>query len=347
MEFFNQKEEVIDLKLTQYGKRLLAKGEFAPEYYAFFDKDILYNSEFAGFKETQNSTEPRLKDETPRLKVQHNFIGVETQFHEMKEIIKNEEKYTDVHIQEKLQDVEDKYFALDSAVGNTKIGSLYNPAWEVKFYNDHLSGSQGMLTGSSTPNIKIPQLSSEIEFVTYMAQDPTLLEGVNENFIPRGTSDQEMLEGSPLEMEDGSVIALHQDFSLLGIDEKNTDFLNENFEIEVFMEEAITGSLEQTGMFPDQQLTKLIPLEFYPTEADEVDRLQEMGIYSDTNTNFVEYYFDILVDEEIATNILCHYVGEDDKKSIYVKQIFKCDDDEETDVYGDIYEQDDIGEPCE
>ena len=347
MEFFNQKEEVIDLKLTQYGKRVLAQGEFAPAYYAFFDKDILYNSEFAGFNEEQNDTEARIKDETPRLKVQHNFIGVETQFHEMKEIMKNEQKFTDVHIKEKLQDVEDKYFALDSAVGNTKIGSLYSPAWEIKFYNDHLSGSVGMLTGSATPNIKIPQLDIEVEFVTYMASDPNLVQGANENFIEEGISDQEMLEGSPLEMEDGSVIALQQDFSLLGIDEKNTDFLNDNFEIEVFMEEAITGSLTQAGMKEDQQLTKLIPLQFYPTDGEEIDLMEEMDIYRDTNTNFVEYYFDLLVDEAIPTNILCHYIGEDDKKSIYVKQIFKCDEDQETEVYGDIYEEDDIGEACE
>ena len=113
------------------------------------------------------------------------------------------------------------------------------------------------------------------------------------------------------------------------------------------MEETITGSLGQTGMYPDQQLTKLIPLEFYPRDHEDIERFEEMGIYPDTNTNFVEYYFDILLDEEISTNILCHYVGEEDKKSIYVKQIFRCDENKETEIYGDIYEEDDIGEPCE
>tara|TARA_Y100001937_G_scaffold127653_1_gene200573 strand:- start:3492 stop:4535 length:1044 start_codon:yes stop_codon:yes gene_type:complete len=347
MEFFNQKEEVIDIKLTQYGKRLLAKGEFSPMYYAFFDKDIVYNSEFGGFTEPQNNAETRIKEETPRLKVQHNFIGVETQFHELKEIIRKEEKYTDVHIKEKLQDIENKYFALDSAVGNTRVGSLYNPAWEVKFYNQNLSSSASMITGSTTPNIKIPQLEGELEFVTFMSKDASLVEDAVTDFTVEVPSDQEELEGAPLEFEDGSIIALQQDFMLLGIDEKNTEFLHENFEIEVFMEETITGDQASTGMNDNQKTTKLIPLQFYPEDEEKRTELQEKGIYPDTNTNFVEYYFDILIDDAIPTTILCQNIGEDEKKSIYVRQIFTCDDDVDPNVYADIYEQDDIGEPCE
>ena len=34
MQFFNQKEEVIDIQLTQFGKRLLSQGKFKPTYYA-------------------------------------------------------------------------------------------------------------------------------------------------------------------------------------------------------------------------------------------------------------------------------------------------------------------------
>ena len=41
MEFFNKKEEVIDLQLTQYGKYLLSLGKFKPVYYAFYDDGIV------------------------------------------------------------------------------------------------------------------------------------------------------------------------------------------------------------------------------------------------------------------------------------------------------------------
>jgi len=35
MAFFDKKEEVIDIQLTQYGKHLLSKGLFRPVSYAF------------------------------------------------------------------------------------------------------------------------------------------------------------------------------------------------------------------------------------------------------------------------------------------------------------------------
>ncbi len=43
MTFFNKKEEVIEIELTQYGKYLLSKGKFRPVFYAFSDDEILYD----------------------------------------------------------------------------------------------------------------------------------------------------------------------------------------------------------------------------------------------------------------------------------------------------------------
>ena len=41
MSFFNKKEDVIEIQLTQHGKYLLSKGRFKPAYYAFYDDDII------------------------------------------------------------------------------------------------------------------------------------------------------------------------------------------------------------------------------------------------------------------------------------------------------------------
>jgi len=86
MEFFDRKEEVIDIELTQYGKHLLSLGKFKPNQYAFFDDDILYDIKYvvsgsegsfdstdkSALEERQNLTESRIK-EVPRLKIQYNF----------------------------------------------------------------------------------------------------------------------------------------------------------------------------------------------------------------------------------------------------------------------------------
>ena len=76
MKFFNRKEEVIDIQLTQDGKRLLSQGRWDPVYYAFFDDDVIYDGENAGVQENQNDAETRIK-ETPRTKVQYTFAGVD------------------------------------------------------------------------------------------------------------------------------------------------------------------------------------------------------------------------------------------------------------------------------
>ena len=60
MTFKNQKEEVIEIELTSYGKHLLSKGKFKPAFYAFFDDDILYDSEYAGSEEAQNYAQTRI-----------------------------------------------------------------------------------------------------------------------------------------------------------------------------------------------------------------------------------------------------------------------------------------------
>ena len=49
--FFNKKEDVLDLELTEYGKYLLSLGRFNPDSYAFFDDEILYDSKYGGFFE--------------------------------------------------------------------------------------------------------------------------------------------------------------------------------------------------------------------------------------------------------------------------------------------------------
>tara|TARA_R110000824_G_scaffold14605_4_gene62103 strand:+ start:1425 stop:2486 length:1062 start_codon:yes stop_codon:yes gene_type:complete len=353
MEFFNQKDEVIDIKLTQYGKRLLSQGKFKPMYYSFFDKDILYNSEFGGIIEHQNNAETRIKDETPRLKVQHNYIGVETQFNQMKKIndYKNSQKFivsktNESFAKTKIQETENKFFAPESSVGNTRVENKYNPSWDVKFYNENLKGVSKILTSSASPNVKIPQLEAEIEFKTYMTNDAdnVNLPWSSAPIVGEFSDDQQLLETGPLEFEDGSAIFLSEDFILIGIDEKNTEFFNENFEIEIFMEETPEGSVESTGLTDDQKTTTLVPLKFAAFEKEEDDST-DIDLFEDTS--YVEYFFDVKLDQDIPLNILCGYVSEDDKKSLYVKQIFKCDDPDNKTIHGNIYKDDDIGEPCE
>ena len=63
-KFLDKKERVIDFQLTPYGKHRLSVGQLKPEYYAFFDTGVLYDSQYGGFKEVQTKVHERIKTET-------------------------------------------------------------------------------------------------------------------------------------------------------------------------------------------------------------------------------------------------------------------------------------------
>ena len=69
MEFFNKKEEVLEVMLTNYGRDRLAAGQLNPTYYAFFDDDVMYDVSGSGYTEDQNDAEPRIQSNTPKLKI--------------------------------------------------------------------------------------------------------------------------------------------------------------------------------------------------------------------------------------------------------------------------------------
>ena len=80
MEFFNKKQDVVDIELTGYGKQLLSRGLFKPTYYTFSDDDVIYDSRWVSGSNAdaeQSDIEQRIQEETPRLKVQARKVGAE------------------------------------------------------------------------------------------------------------------------------------------------------------------------------------------------------------------------------------------------------------------------------
>ena len=75
VKFFNQKEEVLQINLTPYGKELFTSGSFMPAYYAFYDTGILYDGSWGQITEIQNNIVDRIKDETPRLNRNTRFYS--------------------------------------------------------------------------------------------------------------------------------------------------------------------------------------------------------------------------------------------------------------------------------
>ena len=308
MSFFNRKEEVLEVQLTPHGRYLLSLGEFQPVYYSFFDDDIVYDSNYIGYSEEQNSTEDRIR-ETSRSHCQTTFRTTELN-------AANVYEYNN----RKLQNYFEREDALSSQLGTADYYSVNAPSWDVSFLKGKISTTSAVYSGSG-PNYAVPQINTEHARYKKFVGPP----GTQRPLF--GDEDLRVLS----EFRSG-FIDIRKDFLLLEINELNSIFQKENFEIEIFKVEEDTEGATSTEV--------LIPLKF------EGPRLG----YSegDLKKDYVDYYFNLDVDMEINERTICKYKGVDTTKGLYLQGAFDCKAPPEgasTDQYGaDITG---IGEVCD
>ena len=300
MEFFNKKEDVIEIKLTQYGKHLLSKGKFKPYFYAFFDDNILYDQQFAGRDdvEPQNAIEPRIQEETPSFKTQYVYSGIETEIVKLNKLVRSGQAALG---DEALQPSGEKHFALRNALGRSEIGNDKLPGIGIRYLHNEITGAANHMTGSFT-TMQIPQLESHIIYETEIQ-----FEGEANDVIDS--------EGAAMSFDDGSFITIRDDYILLEMKEANNDNFLENFDIEFYMVEyedvsgsVVTPSLSATSKYKKE---KWVPMYFHkkPVEVEN-NLLLDQNLSVERNPpsytpEFVEYFFNVFVDWEIDRDLLC------------------------------------------
>jgi len=229
MIFFNPKEEVLDIELTQYGKYLLSIGKWKPVSYAFFDNDILYDGAAAGIIEDQNDIETRIQEETPRLKTQHSFTSRETAFAQYYD--KRHDSRMSEYDRIKMQSIPEKLYSLTAPLGSADLNFNIAPRFKLQLFEGVISSSTNITTGSFQ-QLQIPQIDMNVTYKTEFKNisDATDFQR-NEGVFDRN----QQAEGLNLGVfEDGNFIEVTPDSILLTLEEENSIFSKENFEIEVF-----------------------------------------------------------------------------------------------------------------
>jgi len=193
MQFFDDKQEVMDVIITPFGKHLLSQGRFKPQYYAFFDEDILYDSLWISgsvIEEPQNTIEGRIQHETPRIKQQSVYTGIETAINIRNDIIRTaiagatydtgsyvvqDTHNHAVYNKETLQQHGDRFSFLSKPLGRSAIASKYLPAWNVSMLKGAISSSQGYFVNpqddaqDTTGSIEnIPQININLNYKIYV-----------------------------------------------------------------------------------------------------------------------------------------------------------------------------------
>jgi len=304
MTFFNKKEEILEIKLTSYGKQKIAAGKFKPVFYAFFDDDILYDAARAGVTtEDNNDIEPRIQEDTPSMRVQTSFTDLELRVMKQTHDVSPQGTYNESNVMDLKNDpsVFQDYDGLRNTLplGNSQLTNPHVAAWNIQMlegnYKSYKSTTQ--FTGTSTapyrdqkPTINIPQIEVDLTV------QPTL---VHKDFI--GLVDpvtERYVSTNPI---NNHFIRLHDDYILLDVEEFNVDLLNDSFSLEVYEIIPAVGA-EGVIQIPEHLKPKLFRKEIERIvdgillDQDEIDA---QITNAEVNADFAEYYFNITVDDNI------------------------------------------------
>jgi hypothetical protein len=295
--FFDKKEEVISLELTQHGKWLLQEGKLQPEYYAFYDDDILYDTKYAGYTELQNQSQVRILEDTPTVKAQYARHGIETSVAKSITEIRSKNGSS-----EAMPHTIEKIYAASAPMGTSEYNSLYAPSWNISVLDSKIETTSKYLS-SSYEIIRVPQLNIETPLYFAKVVQGDLSDITREQCEPSSPGDTPAPDQPNLniindvnitsqQFLDGTYMTIEQNNIVLQVDEINSLFTNENFDIEVFLVAAATD------VAPEQ----LTPLSFIQKPDNIINGilvdLPEQQDPKITPSN-VEYYLDILIDKEL------------------------------------------------
>jgi len=301
--YFDNKEEVINIELTQYGKHLLSTGKLEPVYYAFYDEDILYDTQYAGYEEMQNKAQTRILEETPTMKVQYVFSGIETAVAEANKTIRDNNIPSEF-----IQQTAEKAHSNSTPLGTSEYGTEYAPSWKIRMLDGEIKNSSIHFTGSHA-NIRIPQVNikapkylTKAAFGTLSDSDEDSCEilgpGVTESPVGPDLNIINDVNITSQQYQDGTYMKIVQDNIILQVDEINSLFTNDNFDIEIFLVEEDNDPLGSNT----KNNKKLIPLYFVKKPDNIINDilvdLPEQEEPEITKEN-IEYYLDILIDNEL------------------------------------------------
>jgi len=266
--FFDKKEDVLEIVLTPHGRRLLSQGKLMPAYYSFLDDDIIYDVAAAGDTESNYQVKDRILLETPILKPQTNLVDLQAKLKDQNPDLSSDSTKYDLY-----------------TIGTSNTREEFAPSWEVKFIKNEISSS-ATYQSSSLGTKNVPQLDAVIEYKISVGN-------VSNDQRTRGQQTSAELPLSKI-YGDGSYVQVEEEQILASILEKNGFLHSESLELEVFM-------------FDDTEAENLIPLKFAKRNKeikddilmDENNEDAFDSLTAELRPDQVEYYFDVRVDNEI------------------------------------------------
>jgi len=225
MTFFNKKEDILEVRLTPYGRKLLSHGKLKPEYYAFFDDDVLYDTGKAGFGESNAQSKARILTETPSLKPQSTNFGVETNIDTM------------------YGQVIDNY--MPNPIGSNSTIEKKSSGWNLVALDKEMD-SFSLSSSLNSSILNIPQINCTLNFTMSIDSMETF----------RGDFEDLANEFDFETDEDGNFVILEKETLVFYLMEKNGFVNRDAYEVEVFMYEEDESNLKKLHFEKKEQNVK-------------------------------------------------------------------------------------------
>tara|TARA_R100000152_G_C6762967_1_gene187320 strand:- start:554 stop:1585 length:1032 start_codon:yes stop_codon:yes gene_type:complete len=321
MSFFDKKEEIIEIQLTSYGKFLLSKALWKPKYYCFFDTDVLYDSEYANFSESSGDSEERIQENTPSMRALTSFDDLEMK---ARKHMPDPYNFEYIVYDENIFDEENNAASFMLPIGNSDIANQKVPAWDVRFLKN------GSLTASYTsdqyedtdisPVINIPNLVCNMT-ASITCKKASFCGNIN-------PENGKYVHVYP----DKTFFHVDDDFILLDITEHHAPLSNDAFTVEVY-EKIVNKEYNEDGVLISSE-TILAPKLFkkkvdfvqngFLLEENEIEA-QMKNAAKEPNENYVEYWFDIQVDNSIDNHTKCNYISSLEKRNNIFDNTVGCE----------------------
>jgi hypothetical protein len=314
MTFFNKKEDVLKIELTPHGRKMLSEGKLKPMYYTFLDDDILYDASRGGISENNSETKNRILSETPYMKPQTNYKGVET------ELNNSDSKVEQVTY-------------LQQIIGTNKQTEKRAAGWNITSLLDELESSVKALTGSQIASQQIPQIDFQLNYTMSVENQN------DRNFAEQGLIFNQQIP--TVIKNDGTYVDVEKEQLLLNIFERNGFFHKDSYELEVYVYEQDEINIDRKLKFfaQDNQIKNGMLIQ----ETEDT-----IGTSEDIITEeFVEYYMLLNTDREIPEEDICKGLTRLKARDIYLDLEVRCPDrdDLEVVIYGSRIQEEDL-EDC-
>tara|TARA_B100000085_G_scaffold6790_1_gene6226 strand:+ start:262 stop:2100 length:1839 start_codon:yes stop_codon:yes gene_type:complete len=144
---------------------------------------------------------------------------------------------------------------------------------------------------------------------------------------------------------DDKYVQLDTQHPMVYVDEVNTEIMNKNFDVEVFL---VTGSSDNIGYNKDGLWGHIEPTyqlvrKYFAEPKDQIidGKMMTNHPYDydapSVDTTSVEYYFNLAKDSETNRELACKQIQDYNKSSYYIDLDLDCSFDEQEKFYNDIY----------